>query len=212
MELIEGEDPLSEDVIVARHWEEVYSRLIDFTRRTQSQRPGQAAALTGRLERYRELLTFWNARVWHLEEVVIDETARTVDNWSGSIALTRREFQILRLMLGSPGRSFSARNLLLDAWHDAALPEEAVRSYVSRIRNKLEGIDLAQIVTDPAGGYRLVLSPRLQWMPEANAVVSILAQPGYRLSVGAGGGPRGLVLRGGGTRNEEKIHSQHRPG
>ena len=157
MNLIEGEDPLTEDVIDARHWQDIYSKMIEFTLRRVS-KPSQAApVLAERLQRYRGRLTFWSERVWELEEISIDEVKRTVGNWSGSISLTGREFQILKLLLDRTGRTFSARRILLEAWHDSALPEEAVRSYIARLRRKLERIDLAIIVTDPSGGYRLEL-------------------------------------------------------
>ncbi len=153
MVLMEGEEPGTDDVVDARHWQEVYAKLVEFTARTAAQAPG--AMVDERLERYRARLSFWTDRVWNLESIVVDDIRRTVANWSGGVSLTRREFQILKLLLEYPGRAFSARRLLLDAWHDPALPEEAVRSYIGRIRRKLNGIDLAVIVTDPTRGYRL---------------------------------------------------------
>ena len=160
MNLIEGEDPRTEDVIDARHWQDVYRKLIEFTLRSVPEPPQSEPMLVERLQRYRGRLHFWSERVWELEDISIDQVNRTVGNWSGSIALTGREFQILKLLLDCPGRTFSARRLLLEAWHDATLPEEAVRSYIARLRRKLERIDLAIIVTNPSGGYRLEIQSK----------------------------------------------------
>ncbi|HEV1997921.1 MAG TPA: winged helix-turn-helix domain-containing protein [Candidatus Dormibacteraeota bacterium] len=155
--MLEGEDPRTKDPDDARHWHAVYEQLIDFTLRQVDQQPADRPALEERLGRYGGRVTFWRERGWELEEVRIDEQRRRVSHWSGTLALTSREFQILRLMLANPGRSYSSRRLLREAWHDPALPEEALRGYIGRLRRKLLTVNLASILTDVGEGYRLVM-------------------------------------------------------
>ncbi len=158
MHLMEGEDPYADAAEDARHWQDIYARLIDFTQRHAALEASESD-LDERLRRYDDRLKFWSERAWDLEHLVVDGEKRTVTTCSGTIALTRREFQILEILLENPGRSYSARRLLTDAWHDSALPEEAVRSYITRIRRKLDEVALGVIVTDPREGYRLVVNP-----------------------------------------------------
>ncbi|MFN2464116.1 MAG: transcriptional regulator [Candidatus Dormibacteria bacterium] len=176
MTLIEGEDPTADDAIDARHWQDVYSKLLDFTLRRTAEQPMMVPILEERLERYGERLNFWSARATELQNIVIDEAERTVTHSSGVLTLTRREFQIVRFMLDNPGRKVSSRRLLLEAWHDSALPEEAIRSYICRVRRKLAQLDFATIVTDPRGGYRLIFQSA--GCPRDEAAVTSARQSG----------------------------------
>jgi DNA-binding response OmpR family regulator len=87
----------------------------------------------------------------------IDESERTIAYRERSIHLTRREYQLFsKLADGSPAYT-SATKLLAEAWHDARLPEETVRTYIVRLRRKLAVLGApAQITNLPRRGYSLV--------------------------------------------------------
>jgi DNA-binding response OmpR family regulator len=82
---------------------------------------------------------------------------RTVTYRDSSITLTRREFQILALLIGRPEKYFTAEQLLVEAWHDDRLPEESLRTYISRVRKKLIELDAgAQVVNKSRKGYAFI--------------------------------------------------------
>lgn len=175
--LLEGENPTTMFRQDARHWIAVYRQMISFKddllRRIRAQAgslpPGgredvmenEIALIERQLMRYQRRIEFWFARQWELEGLSIEESARTIGYRERSIHLTRREFQLfVRLADGSPAYT-SATQLLAEAWHDARLPEETVRTYIVRLRRKLAELGApAQITNRPRRGYSLVFADR----------------------------------------------------
>jgi DNA-binding response OmpR family regulator len=113
------------------------------------------------LSRYTRRLDYWVERQLELQEITVDPKTRTVMFRDKSVALTKREFQILALLMNRPERYFSAEQLLVGAWHDSRLPEESLRTYISRVRKKLKllGAD-AEVVTKSRKGYALIFRTR----------------------------------------------------
>jgi DNA-binding response OmpR family regulator len=116
--------------------------------------------IEGQLKRYARRLDYWVERQLELEEITVDSEARTVTFRDNSIALTKREFQIMAMLMNRPERYFSAGQLLVEAWHDSRLPEESLRTYISRVRKKLKelGAD-AEVVNKSRKGYALIFRP-----------------------------------------------------
>ena len=91
-------------------------------------------------------------------DLVIDPVARRVMLASSEIDLTRREFELLAFMAGSPGQVFSRTQLLRRVWDSS--PEwqdpSTVTVHVRRLRNKLGGGQdrLPRIATVWGVGYR----------------------------------------------------------
>jgi DNA-binding response OmpR family regulator len=112
------------------------------------------------LKRYARRLDHWVERQLELEEITVVAKTRTVTFRDNSIALTKREFQILAMLMNRPERYFSAGQLLVEAWHDSSLPEESLRTYISRVRKKLNelGAD-AEVVNKSRKGYALIFRP-----------------------------------------------------
>jgi DNA-binding response OmpR family regulator len=112
------------------------------------------------LKRYARRLDYWVERQLELEEITVNSETRTVTFRDNSIALTRREFQIMAMLMNRPERYFSAGQLLVEAWHDSRLPEESLRTYISRVRKKLKelGAD-AEVVNKSRKGYALIFRP-----------------------------------------------------
>jgi DNA-binding response OmpR family regulator len=116
--------------------------------------------IDSQLKRYRRRLTYWVERQLELEEIAIDSKTRTVTYRGSAVTLTNREFQILAMLMSRPEKYFSAQQLLVEAWHDDQLPEESLRTYISRVRKKLAELDAgAQVVNKSRHGYALIFKP-----------------------------------------------------
>ncbi len=173
--LLEGEDPESLRPQDTRHWISVYREMIAFKedllgRVTTDLEHVSAAAQTdlnddiklidSQLKRYRRRLTYWVERQLELEEIAIDSRSRTVTYRDNSVTLTKREFQILAMLMSRPEKYFSPQQLLVEAWHDDQLPEESLRTYISRVRKKLAELDAgANVVNKSRKGYALIFKP-----------------------------------------------------
>jgi DNA-binding response OmpR family regulator len=170
--LLEGEDPASLRPQDTRHWIAVYREMITFnddllarvsddlthvSAATKIDLDDDVKLIEGQLQRYRRRLEYWVERQLELEEITIDSKMRTVAFRDKSISLTRREFQILAMLMNRPERYFPAEQLLVEAWHDSRLPEESLRTYISRVRKKLKelGAD-AEVVNKSRKGYAFI--------------------------------------------------------
>ena len=175
--MLDGEDPQTRFARDARHWINVYRELVAFNEglleRIESSLGKVPASsrgnglesdlglISGQLERYRRRLEFWYARHWELDGLVIDDENRSIAYRDRSVMLTRRELQLFTHLAASSPGFVSARRLLVDAWHDGHLPEESLRTYVVRLRLKLEKLEAGvAIVNRPRRGYSLVFSNR----------------------------------------------------
>jgi len=85
----------------------------------------------------------------------IDASRRMVRRGERDLTLTRKEFGVLEVLAGEPGRVVSAEELLEKVWDDAADPfTNAVRITIMTLRRKLG--DPPLIETLVGVGYRLV--------------------------------------------------------
>jgi len=113
--------------------------------------------IAGQLDRYQRRLEFWYERQWQLEGFEIDHAERRVAYRDRAIALTRREFQLLVLLVGRSPNFISPNRLLVEAWHDGQLPEETLRTYIARLRAKLASLGAAAAIKNqPRRGYAIV--------------------------------------------------------
>jgi DNA-binding response OmpR family regulator len=175
--LLEGENPATTYNQDARHWIAVYRHMIAFKDQLLGRMRSRVDALPPaarqdvidndvrvlelQLNRYQRRIDFWYARQWELEGLFIDESTRTIEYREQSIHLTKREYQLFaRLAERSPGYT-SAEQLLSEAWHDAELPQETVRTYIVRLRRKLAGLGApVQVANVSRRGYSLVFDER----------------------------------------------------
>jgi DNA-binding response OmpR family regulator len=175
--LLEGENPATTYNQDARHWIAVYRQMIAFKDQLLGRMRSRVDALPPaarqdvidndvrvlelQLNRYQRRIDFWYARQWELEGLFIDESTRTIEYREQSIHLTKREYQLFaRLAERSPGYT-SAEQLLSEAWHDAELPQETVRTYIVRLRRKLAGLGApVQVANVSRRGYSLVFDER----------------------------------------------------
>lgn len=96
-----------------------------------------------------------------LGPIVVDIARRVVAVAGNPVDLTPREYELLKTMVGQPGRLLTRGRLLRAVW-GAAYGDEAhyLHVYVSRLRRKLDAADpsgaaSALIVAEPGVGYRI---------------------------------------------------------
>jgi len=95
-------------------------------------------------------------------EVVIDQTARTVQVRGKKIKLSAREFDLLCLLAASPGQVFTRETILERVWSwDYDGTARTVDNYVASLRKKLRTGRRAPkyISTIPRVGYKLDAHP-----------------------------------------------------
>ncbi len=97
-----------------------------------------------------------------LGPIAIDVSRRAVTVAGVPVELTPREYELLKTMVGQPGRLLTRGRLLRAVW-GAAYGDEGhyLHVYVSRLRRKLDAADpsgraSALIVAEPGVGYRIV--------------------------------------------------------
>lgn len=94
-----------------------------------------------------------------LGALVIDLAARIVTVGGQTVALTRREFDLLALLARHAGKVVTQRHILAELWGEAHVEDtQYLRVYVGQLRGKL-GDDPARprfIRTEPGVGYRLI--------------------------------------------------------
>jgi two-component system KDP operon response regulator KdpE len=102
-----------------------------------------------------------NAGVLRLGPITIDVAARAVTVGDTPVELTPREYELLKVMVGQPGRLLTKGRLLRAVWGTAYADEgHYLHVYVSRLRRKLAAADpsgaVADLITaEPGIGYRI---------------------------------------------------------
>ena len=97
--------------------------------------------------------------------ILLDPARRVVTVAGEELALTPREYELLKQILGAPGRVLTRGRLLRAVWGTAYGQEgHYLHVYVSRLRRKLEAADpdgdARDVVTaEPGVGYRVRESP-----------------------------------------------------
>ncbi|MEN3951811.1 response regulator transcription factor [Iodidimonas sp. SYSU 1G8] len=95
--------------------------------------------------------------------VSIDLATRKVSMSGAPVKLTRKEFELLRLLVVNAGRVLTHQYLLQQVWGPAHLNDSHyLRIYIGHLRQKLgdDPADPKLIVTELGVGYRLVDEPR----------------------------------------------------
>jgi DNA-binding response OmpR family regulator len=173
--LLEGEDPQTVFAHDARHWIAVYREMIDFKDQLlarvedQLRRLPKAARsdvtdndiglIQDQLDRYKRRIEFWYSKQWELEGLQVDLDTRVITYRERSVRLTKRELELLTMLVSRSPKYITAQQLLVQAWHDSRLPEETLRTYIVRLRGKVAQLGIgAEIVNRPRRGYALVFA------------------------------------------------------
>jgi two-component system KDP operon response regulator KdpE len=87
----------------------------------------------------------------------VDLSARRVTRPDGEVRLTPTEWHLLELLVRSPGRLLTQRQLLQEVWGPAYQSEtNYLRVYIAQLRRKLEPEPSrpVHLITEPGLGYR----------------------------------------------------------
>jgi two-component system KDP operon response regulator KdpE len=101
------------------------------------------------------------AGILRLGPIVVDVARRETIVAGTRLDLTPREYELLKTMVGQPGRLLTRGRLLRAVWGTAYSSEaHYLHVYVSRLRRKLDAADptgaaSALIVAEPGVGYRI---------------------------------------------------------
>ncbi|MEP9364711.1 response regulator transcription factor [Nocardioides sp. CN2-186] len=71
-------------------------------------------------------------------DLVVDEAAHTAHRGGVALALTAREFDLLRFLLANPGTAYSRDDLLRQVWGWSVGDHSTVTVHVRRLREKIE--------------------------------------------------------------------------
>ena len=164
--LLPYEDASTERPSDARHWLAIYRELIALLEEHLARleaapqiggRRGAAVARR-RLDWLRARRAFWLRRCVVLTGLVYQPATRRLERGEHGVALTRREAQLIEVLLRHPGQHFSAQQLLNRAWHGYRLSPEQLRVYVARLRRKLDELGTSCRLEHLQGrGYALIL-------------------------------------------------------
>ena len=70
--------------------------------------------------------------------LVLDQATKEVFVNSRSVRLTKKEFQILELLMSYPGKVYSAEEIYESIWEETAINTETIMVHVRRLREKIE--------------------------------------------------------------------------
>ncbi|SFG02782.1 DNA-binding response regulator, OmpR family, contains REC and winged-helix (wHTH) domain [Lachnospiraceae bacterium C7] len=75
------------------------------------------------------------------------------------IILTEKEFKLIYKLLSYPGVLFTKQQIMDDIWgYDTEADYNSIKTYINRIRKKLDGCDEFQIVSIRGIGYKAVVN------------------------------------------------------
>jgi len=94
-----------------------------------------------------------NSDILTYENLTMDLAKKTVYLDNQSIALTKKEFEMLHLLVSHPGRVFSREDILKRVWtDDVYVLDRTIDVNITRLRKKLNGFG-QYIVTRLGYGY-----------------------------------------------------------
>jgi two-component system KDP operon response regulator KdpE len=98
-------------------------------------------------------------RVVSAGELAIDFARRLVTVNGSPVRLSRKEYDLLRILASHPGKVISHQQLLQEVWGQAYVEEtQYLRVYIGQLRQKLERDPASpkHLVTEPGVGYRFL--------------------------------------------------------
>ena len=143
-----GEDLETITVSEVASWITIYEELASVLRSVQTRRDGStdAANLAVDLAWVEGRLGRWRERHAGLAGLRVDADSRTVSFAGRSVALTRRETDLLAYLLAHPYRPFNPQHLALAAWDNPRLSDAQVRTYMMRLRRRLAELGAGDII------------------------------------------------------------------
>jgi DNA-binding response OmpR family regulator len=99
---------------------------------------------------------------WRVGGLVVDANARCAHLHGTRVALSQKEFALLRMLASEPFKVFTKADLLRTIWGHSLNTTRTLDSHACRLRNKLEALGRADedwIVNVWGVGYRLLDTP-----------------------------------------------------
>ncbi|MBP1995058.1 response regulator transcription factor [Paenibacillus eucommiae] len=97
------------------------------------------ARVEAQLRRYKTFsLTEQTAKQLIYQDLVLDITSRTVTLAGNPVSLTSKEFELLTILVRSPGKLFTREDLYQAVWHEKYVIEDnTINVHMSNLRSKL---------------------------------------------------------------------------
>lgn len=113
--------------------------------------------------------------VWHIEALlrraniaserkiqtgkfVMNQNTYTASYDGEDISLTNKEFELLFLFLSYPGTVFTKQQLMDKVWgYDSDTEYDTIKTYISKLRNKLSDCDEFELVSLRGLGYKAII-------------------------------------------------------
>jgi DNA-binding response OmpR family regulator len=115
------------------------------------------AALMAALRRSPALMMHLASRV-EIKGIVFDAAGRSLQCDRTLVTFTTQEWELLAVFLSHPNRFMTAREIIRLGWRAGAHEVEQLRTYVRRLRQKLEPLNVPlRLVTHQNRGYCLVV-------------------------------------------------------
>jgi DNA-binding response OmpR family regulator len=88
--------------------------------------------------------------------MILDGKTRSLRSGVASVSFTRQEWELLSILVGHPNRFLAAREIMRLGWKAGDHGTEQLRTYVRRLRLKLEPLDLpCRLLSQHGQGYCL---------------------------------------------------------
>src|SRR5579864_7697776 len=144
-----GEDLTTSALPEVAGWISIYEELASVLRSVIARAAGSAGAgeLESNLTWVEARLGAWRDRHAELAGVVIDHKDQTLIYAGKSLHLTRREADLLDFLMRHPRRPFTSKQLATLAWQNSRLSDAQVRTYIMRLRHRLQEVGLGQAIT-----------------------------------------------------------------
>jgi DNA-binding response OmpR family regulator len=144
-----GEDLTTSALPEVAGWISIYEEMARILRSVIDRANGsdQSEELRRQLGRIEQRLSTWRARHTELAGLVIDPKEHVLTYAGKSMRLTRREADLLDFLLRHPRRQFTSRQLATHAWQNTRLSDAQVRTYIMRVRKRLQDVGLEEAIS-----------------------------------------------------------------
>jgi len=144
-----GEDLTTSALPEVAGWISIYEEMAGILRSVIDRANGsdQSDEMRRQLGWIEHRLAVWRARHSELAGVVIDRKEHLLIYAGKSLRLTRREADLLDFLLRHPRRQFTSKQLATLAWQNTRLSDAQVRTYIMRVRKRLQDVGLEEAIS-----------------------------------------------------------------
>jgi DNA-binding response OmpR family regulator len=144
-----GEDLTTSALPEVAGWISIYEEMATILRSVidRANGPDQSDELRRQLGWIEDRLAIWRARHRELAGVVIDRDEHLLMYAGKSRRLTRREADLLDFLLRHPRRQFTSKQLATLAWQNTRLSDAQVRTYIMRVRKRLQEVGVEEAIS-----------------------------------------------------------------